>query len=411
MLNKLFILTVFFTCSLMLNAKSYAAQIQDLLGVNGSPSDTKLKNIDIKWIRVDFSWKNIEKQKGKFDWVKYDKIIINANKNGYHILPILAYTPAWAGEGAQSSVPSDEKDWTKFISTVVDRYSKSPYNIKYYQIWNEPTKKAGFWKGTNEQFINIIYLPAAKIIKASGGKVVFGGWPVSNKIDELVHMLNESNAYAFTDIIDVHYRSLSMYETIYSTFIKTGLVSGIWQTEVGYTDKPYFLISEYTKILSWVIEHDWNEKNKYKIFWYPFYSNRLDFKKAIYSASNGIERETNNGRELQLFLRVFSGGDLVPLQFFSNQNKKKESSFAVDVVGKKIIYSIFLKDITGSDVTYNVKATEKIINDAKIICADGNESNYTDYMQNQTGIKLFLNKEKINTVCTNNPMFYIVLTY
>ncbi|WP_434669734.1 hypothetical protein ACMYSO_05900 [Klebsiella sp. B345] len=257
--------------SLMLQPVARGVQIQDMIGVNGSPNDDKLNEFDIKWIRADFSWKSIEKEKGVYNWKKYDEMIISAHKKGYSLLPILGYTPVWGGDGSQGSPPADEGNWTNFISAAVKRYSQPPYNIKYYQVWNEPTRKAGFWKGSNEEFIDLIFIPAAKIIKINGGKVVFGGWPVSNSITELVRILKLSKAYSYTDIIDFHYRTSNAYETLYKQFIKNGLVSGIWQTEIGYTDKPYFLLTEYSKILSWNIKHNWNEPNKYKIFGILFF--------------------------------------------------------------------------------------------------------------------------------------------
>ncbi|OWA73336.1 glycoside hydrolase family 39, partial [Klebsiella pneumoniae] len=149
-----------------------------------SPNDSHLEQFNIKLVIIYFSCKNIEKAKGFYQWKKYDDLITEAHNKGYILLPILGYTPTWGTNGGQSSPPTEEKDWTDFISAVVNRYSRAPYNIKYYQIWNEPTKKAGFWKGSNEQFIDSIYIPAAKIIKKHGGKVVFGGWPISNSMSE-----------------------------------------------------------------------------------------------------------------------------------------------------------------------------------------------------------------------------------
>lgn len=98
-------------------------------------------------------------------------------------------------------------------------------------------------------------------------------------MSELVQILKISKAYTYTDIISFHYRSETGYREIYDNFIKNGPVAGIWQTEIGYTDKKYFLLTKYSKILSWVIDHDWNEKDKYKLFWYPFFLIDRIFKK------------------------------------------------------------------------------------------------------------------------------------
>lgn len=410
MVNKLSISLILLSLSLILQPESHAVQIQDLLGINGSPNDPNLEEFDIKWIRIDFSWKNIEKEKGVYNWEKYDNLLISAQKKGYKILPILAYTPPWGGDGSQSSPPANDKQWTDFISNLVKRYSNQPYRIEYFQIWNEPTKKAGFWKGTNEQFINSIYLPAAKIIKESGGKVVFGGWPVSNSITELIEILNLSNAYAYTDIIDFHYRSTTAYNTIYEKFMKNGVVSGIWQTEIGYTNKPYFLLTEYTKILAWVIKHRWDNPNKYKIFWYPFFSNRQNYKKAIFTEKNNKKSMTDNGKQLKQFLDIYSGGDLHLLEYFSNDAYQKDQSFAINIQGKKIVYATFSVSAVPKEV--NITTADDIkIRSAMIYCPSGIKTKYSDYTEKKGSIVLNFDNNLIKNTCGDIPVFYTVLQY
>ena len=41
--------------SLIFQPESQAAQIQDLVGINGSPNDSHLEQFNIKWVRIDFS--------------------------------------------------------------------------------------------------------------------------------------------------------------------------------------------------------------------------------------------------------------------------------------------------------------------------------------------------------------------
>ncbi|HCQ7373089.1 TPA: glycoside hydrolase family 39, partial [Klebsiella pneumoniae] len=381
-------------------------------GINGSPNDSHLEQFNIKWVRIDFSWKNIEKAKGVYQWKKYDDLITEAHNKGYILLPILGYTPTWGTNGGQSSPPTEEKDWTDFISAVVNRYSRAPYNIKYYQIWNEPTKKAGFWKGSNEQFIDSIYIPAAKIIKKHGGKVVFGGWPISNSMSELVQILKISKAYTYTDIISFHYRSETGYREIYDNFIKNGPVAGIWQTEIGYTDKKYFLLTKYSKILSWVIDHDWNEKDKYKLFWYPFFSNRPNFQKAIYAANENKQFITNNGKELKIFLEVYTGGELQSIKSWTNDTISINKPFAVNVKGKKIVYAIFIdgNELSEKNIHYINKPGINV-SSAEIYCANGKRTQYFDYSQDENKITLHFKKNIIKSICGDSAIYYTILKY
>ncbi|MCE0428008.1 glycoside hydrolase family 39, partial [Klebsiella pneumoniae] len=46
--------------SLIFQPESQAAQIQDLVGINGYQNASHLEQFNIKWVRIDFSWKCIE---------------------------------------------------------------------------------------------------------------------------------------------------------------------------------------------------------------------------------------------------------------------------------------------------------------------------------------------------------------
>ncbi|HBY1083247.1 TPA: glycoside hydrolase family 39, partial [Klebsiella pneumoniae] len=154
-----------------------------------SPELSKKQGISI--IRIDVPWSEIESVKGNYDYTKYDNEIIRAKKLGYDVLPVLAYAPVWnkSIKGKIGSPPLETSSWNGFVESTVKRYRAYPYNITYFQVWNEPTLKAKFWLGNNEDFVNKIYIPAAKIIKKNNGKVVFGGWPLSNSISEFDYVL------------------------------------------------------------------------------------------------------------------------------------------------------------------------------------------------------------------------------
>lgn len=84
-------------------------------------------------------------------------------------------------------------DWLTYVDAVVSHYLPH-FNLTHYQVWNEPTREAGFWHGVNNSaWVTQVYLPAAQRIRARGGKVVFGGWPASNSLAELDMILNTNN--------------------------------------------------------------------------------------------------------------------------------------------------------------------------------------------------------------------------
>jgi hypothetical protein len=86
--------------------------------------------------------------------------------------------------------PEDVKDWEGFVERVVSFLSKPPYNLKYFQPWNEAEDQfTGFWYGGMDEFMETIHLPAARIIRKHGGKVVYGGYPCSGSMQHLVGRL------------------------------------------------------------------------------------------------------------------------------------------------------------------------------------------------------------------------------
>jgi hypothetical protein len=148
-----------------------------------TPSDVLFKNFDgvndgftstalgIGWVRGNnaCTWPTVEASKGTFNYSACDTWVEGINAKGAQIVMLLAYTPSWSGGG--SGIPATS-DWTTFVQAMVTRYSAAPFNVHYFEIWNEPTKAAGFWSGTDEQYVDILLNPAAPIIRAAGGHVV-----------------------------------------------------------------------------------------------------------------------------------------------------------------------------------------------------------------------------------------------
>jgi polysaccharide biosynthesis protein PslG len=99
----------------------------------------------IGWIKQQFSWEEIEPEKGKFlvpgttssSWAKYDKIVEMAEKSGLQIIARVDRPPSWAKPAAASGRGPIENydDYGDFVYTLAKRYSG---RIRYLQIWNEP---------------------------------------------------------------------------------------------------------------------------------------------------------------------------------------------------------------------------------------------------------------------------------
>ena len=113
------------------------------------------------------TWPNVSGSScGKFNWAgnpvqgeNPDQDILYAHRHGQDYLLDLAYTApcAWSaacqkirGEQCEYHAPTKLTDWTDYVSAVVAHYAAPPFNVKYFQIWNEPGDPTNqFWRVTD----------------------------------------------------------------------------------------------------------------------------------------------------------------------------------------------------------------------------------------------------------------------
>jgi hypothetical protein len=296
------------------SGQEFAPTLRDIVGVNNPVGRDMAEELGIGWIRFDVSWRTAEVQQGKLDWSRSDSLMKAALAAGDQVLPMLGYTPPWSEtiKSQGQAPPKKPHDWALFVEAAVSRYSAPPYNVRYFQIWNEPTRKAGFWLGTNEQYIDMVYIPAAKIIRQHNCFVVFGGWPQSNSAQELDSVLNYHNAWQWTDIVDLHYHPNADVQHEYSEWVASGKCRGIWQTEIGYNTDPEFALSAYSWILHWGLQVGWRDPNEFRYFWYPGEASGGDAEKALIKAGTGVL--TDNGKHLATLNQVLGLG---PVRLFT----------------------------------------------------------------------------------------------
>ena len=91
----------------------------------------------IVWAKQQFSWEEIEKRKGQFDWSKADQIVATFEKYGMQIIARLDRPPAWSHQDKTipQAPPDDLNDYGDFVDAFVRRYIG---RVNCIQIWNEP---------------------------------------------------------------------------------------------------------------------------------------------------------------------------------------------------------------------------------------------------------------------------------
>ena len=87
-----------------------------------------MKEAGIGLDRTDLDWAQVEPDKGKWNFSRWDAVLDAAEQNGITILPILAgIQPKW---GSPLTAHMDE--WKNYITTVVNRYKG---RIGIYEIF------------------------------------------------------------------------------------------------------------------------------------------------------------------------------------------------------------------------------------------------------------------------------------
>lgn len=273
------------------------------------------RQLGLGMARYDVAWPSVQPRQGEWEWDGSDAALAELADAGVSVVVMLGYTPGWAcvqqeysfveaghkwevllqpfdsvagyrparvrrtrlsdgsvHEGRAGNLPPRRvSDWQRYVDRTVSRYVKPPFSVRYFQIWNE-FNWPEWYHQTWRDFIDRIHIPAARIIRGYGAKVVFGGWACTSSAHELCRLLEYRDAWKYTDIIDFHYQVNHAFQVVWERFVRTGRCQGIWETEVGWVAWKEYLINTYPRLLYWALKHDWTHPDKYKVFWFHFSS-------------------------------------------------------------------------------------------------------------------------------------------
>lgn len=134
-----------------------------------------MAQLGVRAARLDFNWFDFEPQQDQWSWGTLDQVMMHARANGLLIYATVAYTPPWASsvpctlfapnenDKCENKRPANVADWTQAVTQVVTRYRGQ---VECWGIWNEPNLRT-FFLGSQDQFVNEIFLPAAAAIRAA----------------------------------------------------------------------------------------------------------------------------------------------------------------------------------------------------------------------------------------------------
>jgi hypothetical protein len=124
-----------------------------------------MQQAGIKWGRQDFTWKQIEKKKGEYQWDPYDLLVRQCQEHGLQLFGDLTSGPDFydtrTGEGVQA--------YAAFAAAAAKHFAG---RVDYWQIWNEPN--LGLHGGNPEVYARLLAAAGHAIHQANPKAKVLG---------------------------------------------------------------------------------------------------------------------------------------------------------------------------------------------------------------------------------------------
>ncbi|MCC6445870.1 MAG: beta-galactosidase [Armatimonadetes bacterium] len=200
----------------------------------------------IKWSREEFSWSNIQPEKGKWVWDRYDQALETAARYGISLFGLLDYSSAWA-----STAPPEAKSrwnhmpdlaaWSEYVFKIVSRYKGK---IKHWEIWNEPNISV-FWQPAPnvEDYTKLLKAGYEAVKRADPAAKVIGVCTAGSDLG-FIESVFKAGGFRYMDILSTHpYRYPASPEASGFTgelrrtrdlLERYGGTKPIWLTEIGW---------------------------------------------------------------------------------------------------------------------------------------------------------------------------------
>lgn len=303
---------VFLSIFLPISSRAWVPCFRNFVGVNDSGTNNMLFTNSISFMRTPIYWDTLASSSNVWNagvLTNWGTQVLGFQGENVQFLPILCYTAQWAADNSarswtngttiyrviphtydtnmdyyvytngvlkSQSVLSDltkfpaanVNDWSNYVYRVASFLHAPPYNVQYFQIWNEAYYGNGFWYGGLNEYIQKVHLPAAQAIHAAGGQVVYGGWPDVALPGGLLNLLTANNAWGSIDVLDMHYFQVGDVQTLRAGADAQGYTNmAIWQTEIGFTSDYVYSANYYPRALFWSLTNNWAQ-DKYRAFYF-----------------------------------------------------------------------------------------------------------------------------------------------
>jgi hypothetical protein len=194
----------------------------------GSTSTEKAAGTGAGWVRMPLSWASIEpddREPENYQWSAGLEAELRAYASrGVRVIFTLTSNPPWAADFPGGPVHEEHvNDLVEFLQTAVARYGAAPYNVKHWEMYNEPDNGDpgyalvgwGYFGDDPQVYVDLleaVYQPIKDADPAA--QVLFGGiaydrWEpegpfVEAFLDDVLGEMEARGRYPF-DMMNFHY--------------------------------------------------------------------------------------------------------------------------------------------------------------------------------------------------------------
>lgn len=193
--------------ALLLTLSAEVSAVGDRLGVNihftGAPS----RDLDLiagagfGWVRMDFTWSRIERERGRYDFTPYDELVDGLSSRGLRALFILDYSNRLYETERSVRTAAGREAFARFAGTAAARYRGRGIR---WEIWNEPNLEK-FWSpqpGTAD-YLSLVRA-TAKAIHAADPEAMIAAPATSGFPWSFLDELFEGGLLQVIDEVSVH---------------------------------------------------------------------------------------------------------------------------------------------------------------------------------------------------------------
>ncbi len=158
--------------------------VPEPLGVNIHFTDPQAGEMEMlaeggfRWVRMDFAWSGIEREKGKYDFSAYDRLMAALRPHGIRAVFILDYSNRFYDDGNSPSSDEGRAAFAKWAAAAADHFRGQ--NI-LWEMYNEPN--IGFWrpKPDADQYIKLALAVGQAIRQVAPDELYVG--PATSTMD------------------------------------------------------------------------------------------------------------------------------------------------------------------------------------------------------------------------------------